>query len=249
MNVSVVVQHHPARASLLEGLGELGAHDVVTDPEPDARYGSCLRTYLECLRTTPASASHRLVVQDDAIPCRGFRALAEAALSERPDELVAFFVPGRTLLRDLFKHELRRGGRWAMLPPSLNWTPLVALAWPAHLAAEFVPHGEVCIAARAARGMGTFADDPYVGSWRKQLGHQVWATVPCLVEHPDVVQSLYRRDLKPKAGSNRSRVAALFVDEPDPTLYPAPQQGRAVRAARRAHNAEVAGSNPAPATG
>jgi hypothetical protein len=212
VKLSVCVQHHPARAHLLP-LDGLGDHEVVTDPDPDARYGSCLRTYLECLRSTPAGATHRLVVQDDAIPCRGFRQLAEAALVEHPDELVTFFVPGRTVLRKLMVDEHRRGRRWLQLPQSLNWTPTVALAWPVALAHDFVPAAEAMIAARARRGMGTHADDPYVGAWRKPLKLPVWATVPCLVQHPDLVQSLYRRTLKPRAGANRSRVAALFVDE------------------------------------
>ena len=245
MKLSVCVQHDRRRAHLLAALDRLGDRDIVTDPEPEQRYGSCLRTYLECLRRTPAGATHRLVVQDDAIPCQRFRALAEAAIAEHPDELVALFVPGRTLLRKLMVDEHRRGGRWVMLPKGLNWTPTVALAWPARLAREFVPHGEAVIAARAARGMGTFADDPYVGGWRKQLGIQVWATVPCLVEHPDVEQSLYRLDLKPKRGQNRSRVAALYDD--DPSRY-ADRSGVEQLAARAAHNREVAGSSPAPAT-
>lgn len=214
MKLSIAVQHHPRRAELLPHLAaELGDHQVVTDPDPTAVYGSALGTYLECLRATPADASHQLIVQDDAIPCRGFRERAEAALLERPDELVAFFVPGRTLLYRLMVAEYQRGGRWLQLPGSLNWTPTVALAWPADLARAFVPEGERMIAARAARGMGTHADDPYVGQWRKHLKLPVWATVPCLVQHPDVAQSLYRPDLRPRAGANRARVAALFVDD------------------------------------
>jgi hypothetical protein len=213
VNLSVAVQHHPRRAALLPRLEQLGEHEVVLDPEPDAVYGSALGTYLECLRTTPAWATHRLIVQDDAIPCRGFRARAEAAIAEHPHELVALFVPGRTLLRRLMVDEHRRGGRWVQLPQTLNWTPTVALAWPVDLARDFVPFGEQVIADRAARGMGTHADDPYVGQWRKRLKLPVWATVPCLVQHPDETQSLYRPTLRPRAGANRSRVAALFVDE------------------------------------
>lgn len=229
MKLSVAVQHHPRRAELLPQLEPLGDHEVVLDPNPDAVYGSALGTYLECLRTTPAWASHRLVVQDDAIPCPSFRARAEAALAERPDELVAFFVPGRTLLRNLMLDEHRRGNRWLQLPGSLNWTPLVALAWPAELAHDFVPFGEQVIAARAARGMGTHADDPYVGQWRKRRKLPVWATVPCLVEHPDETQSLYRPTLKPRAGANRSRVAALFVGMSEAP----PQRGLTGRPTRR----------------
>lgn len=214
MNLSVAVQHHPRRAALLPQLADrLGDHEVVLDPEPDRLYGSALGTYLECLRRTPSWATHRLIVQDDAIPCQGFRDRAEAAIAEHPDELVALFVPGRTLLRRLMLDEHRRGGRWVQLPQSLNWTPLVALAWPASQARAFVPAGEQVIADRAARGLTTHADDPYVGAWRKRLKLPVWATVPCLVQHPDETQSLYRPTLKPSAGANRSRVAALFVDD------------------------------------
>lgn len=223
LDVSVAVQHHPARAQLVaQLLAQIGAADVVHDPEPDRVYGSALGTYLQCLRTTPAGATHRLVVQDDAVACRGFRARAEAAIAEHPDTLVALFVPGRTLLRRLMLDEHKRGGRWVRLPDSLNWTPTVALAWPTHLAHAFVEEGERVIADRARRGLTTHADDPYVGQWRKRLGLPVWATVPCLVQHPDETQSLYRPKLRPRAGANRSRVAALYVDDDGPGLYPDP---------------------------
>lgn len=213
MNLSICVQHHPSRAQLLAPLvAQLGEYELVVDPEPDS-YRSALRTYLECLRRTPADATHRLVVQDDAIACSNFRARALERVAEHPMSLVAFFVPGRTLLRNLMGPAYKRGERWLQLPQSLNWTPLVALSWPAELAAEFVPFGEQVIATRAARGLATHADDPYVGAWRKKHKLPVMATVPCLVEHPDLAQSLYRPNLKPRAGANRSRVAALYVDD------------------------------------
>lgn len=185
----------------------------MVDPEPDdRRTRSAFRTYLECLRRTPADATHRLVLQDDCVPCRGFRDLAEVAVAERPDDLIAFFVPGRQVLRKLICDAHARGERWVTLP-NLNWTPTVALCWPVARAREFVPFGEEVIATRAKQGMTTQADDPYVGAWRKKHKIPVLATVPCLVEHPDVEQSLYRPDLKPRAGGNRSRVAALYVDD------------------------------------
>jgi hypothetical protein len=210
VKLSVCVQHHPSRAALLP-IPHLGRHELVVDPEPEG-VRSCFRTYLECLRRTPASATHRLIVQDDAIPCPGFRERARALLEERPDELVAFFVPGRTLLRRLLADSHKRGESWVRLPPSLNWTPTVALAWPAGLIPDFIDYGERVVAARARRGMATMADDPYVGEWKKKRGHPVSATVPCLVEHPDLAQSLYREGLRPRGGGNRARVAALYED-------------------------------------
>jgi len=210
VNLSVAVQHHPARAGLLPLLTQLGDHEVVAD-DP-ALPMSPFRCYLECLRRTPKGATHRLVVQDDAIPCVGFREFAEQAVRERPDDLIAFFVPGRTLLRrDMLAHH-RRGERWYTLP-NLNWTPTVALCWPAGMARAFVPFGEDVIATRALRGLTTQGDDPYVGAWRKKHDVPVVATVPSLVQHPDTVTSLFRPHRKPQAGRNRARVAALFVDD------------------------------------
>jgi hypothetical protein len=212
VTLSIAVQHHPSRAELLPLLEHLGEYELVVDPEPDAPYQSAMRTYLEALRRTPGHATHRLIVQDDAVACTGFPELAEAAVAEHPDDLVAFFVPGRTLLRNLLGGALARGERWCQLPQSLNWTPTVALCWPAGLIDEFVAFGEEVIATRARRGLSTQADDPYVGAWRKKRKLPVWATVPCLVQHPDVAQSLYHKGLKPRAGANRSRVAAMYVD-------------------------------------
>ena len=211
MNLSICVQHHPSRAQLLPQLMQkLNECELVVDPEPDSSDRSAMRTYLECLRRTPAEATHRLIVQDDAVVTTNFRALALERVAEHPTDLVAFFVPGRTLLRRGMERARARGEQWYQLPGSLNWTPTVALCWPAHLAAEFVPAGEQVVATRAAQGMPTLADDPYVGAWRKKRKLPVWATVPCLVEHPDEVPSLYQA-IKPRAGGNRARVAAMYA--------------------------------------
>lgn len=219
MNLSIAVQHHPRRSQLLGAFAEL-EHELVTDPEPNG-VPSAFRTYLECLRRTPAGATHRLILQDDAIPCPSFLELARERVTARPDDLIAFFVPGRSSLRDLLETAHRQGERWVPLP-KLNWCPTVALCWPAELIPEFLPYGEAIVENRARRGMATMADDPYVGEWfkarrrgqrhRREPESLVWATVPCLVQHPDTTPSLYRPDLKCK-GTNRSRMAALYVDD------------------------------------
>lgn len=210
--LSIAVQHHPSRSHLLPNLEPLGDFELVIDPEPDSPTRSALRTQLEALKRTPADASHRLVVQDDAVPCAGFRDLAMAAIEERPDDLIAFFVPGRTLLRRMMAKAHARGDRWWQMP-NTNWVPTVALAWPAELAADFAVFGEQIIETREHHGLTTQGDDPYVGQWRMKRKRAVWATVPCLVQHPDIEPSLFRPGLKPKAGANRARVAALYIGD------------------------------------
>lgn len=214
--LSVAVMHHPARSALLRLLEQLGGYELVVDPEPDTWPPSAFRTYLEALRRTPAQATHRLIVQDDAIPCRGFRELAEAAIAERPADLLAFFVPGRDPYRRAVLNAHTAGERWASSGLAVNWVPTVALSWPAKYIDDFVTFGEEVVAARAHRGLTTQADDPYVGAWKRKRKLVVWATVPCLVQHPDNVPSLYRPHLKVRNGSNRARVAALYVDDVRP---------------------------------
>jgi hypothetical protein len=209
LNLSVAVQHHPSRAELLPRLASLGEFEVVVDPEPDHPVRSPMRTYLEALRRTPPAATHRIIVQDDAVPGDRFLARLGALLAERPDHLLALFVPGRTLLRRYMGEAHERGERWFPFP-NYNWCPTVALCWPVELGADFLDFGEVVVATRAARGLATVGDDPYVGAWRRKRKLDVWCPVPCLVDHPDDHPSLFRA-LDGKAGGNRSRVAALFL--------------------------------------
>jgi hypothetical protein len=208
--LDIAVQHHPSRGHLLGGLVALGDHVVVTDPDPDGR-PSAIRTYVECLRELPAAVTHRLVFQDDALPCAGFRELAEQAIQERPDALVAFFVPGTAAHGRRLREARANGLRWEQLPTSMSWTPTVALAWPRRYAEGFVPFADQFIARRRARNMATVGDDPVVGSFRRAEGIQVWATVPCLVEHPDTVPSLVKK--RSYEGRYPARRAAVFIDQ------------------------------------
>ena len=170
-----------------------------------------MRTYLEALRRTPPTATHRVIVQDDAVPGDRFLARLWPLLAERPDALLALFVPGRTLLRRYFETAHAHGERWFLFP-SYNWCPTVALCWPVELARDFTAFGEEVVESRAKRGLATIGDDPYVGAWMKKRKLRVWCSVPCLVEHPDTTPSLFRgHDNVHKSGSNRARVAALFL--------------------------------------
>jgi hypothetical protein len=197
VNLSVCVQHHPARAHLIPQLVDrLGGNvEVVTDPDPDNPQASPLRCYLECLRRTPAAATHRVVVQDDAYPADDFQARLAALVGERPDDMLALFVPGASPHRGVMM-----GARLVT-----SWVPTVALVWPVARAAEFVAaEAEKVSTPRRPRT----GDDGPVGKWATAGRVAVWAPVPSIVEHPDVEPSLIGR--KAMAGRNRMRVAAFY---------------------------------------
>jgi hypothetical protein len=183
----------------------LSRYEVVDDPEPDGA-PSAIRTYLECLRRTP-DCTHRLVLQDDVVTSRHFEERVTSALGHHPG-LIAFFVPGMGLHGRWVREAHKRGEPWVQLPTSANWVPVVALCWPAALVPEFLAYADEHIAHRARLRKGTYWDDPVVGSFCRSRKLPVWATVPCLVEHPDTGESLVKR--RQYRGTNPARKAAVF---------------------------------------
>lgn len=83
------------------------------------------------------------------------------------------------------------------------FTPVVALSWPVEHIPEFL---RFCGLAKWTKQRG---DDTVVGQFVKKNRLKVLATVPCLVEHPDLEPSLIRgRDF---GGRQPNRKAALFT--------------------------------------
>jgi hypothetical protein len=154
---------------------------------------------------TPDHATHRIVLQDDCWPCTNFRERAEAAISDHPRSLIAFFVPGspgggrNRVLRASKMHE-------PYAPIGLGgWIPAVAVAWPVERALQFVSYVE------GSPRRHTRADDRAISVYARGHRVEVVATVPSLVQHPDVEPSLIGR--RASGGRNPARVAALFCDD------------------------------------
>lgn len=163
---------------------------------------SPFRCYLECIRQAPRDASHVLIVQDDAWPCDNFREKAEAFIAEYPDVLVPFFMPGQSTPGGAVRRALKAGEPVARLRS--GWVPTVALAWPQEAAQAYLRWAEDRYDVRKQRG-----DDAPTGAFRLSYRIDCMAPVPSYVEHPDVVDSLFRG--KPgKAGANKARVARAF---------------------------------------
>lgn len=208
MNLSVAIQTHPARAELTARLRDAvgGDVDVVVDPDPGAALPSPWRTYRQALEETPPDATHRLVLQDDATVCDGFRAAADAAAKAQPDRVIVFFVGGRptdhartvyaACDRDLPFAELRRH----------TWLPVVAACWPSAM----IPRLLDFVDAQGWRGR-LRADDEVVGRFLRHEKILPLATVPSLVQHGDVHPSLVGR--RALAGADPGRVAACWIGE------------------------------------
>lgn len=207
MKLQVVVQHHPARAALVGPLLRRCPRGTVLipDPDPDSAVRSPLRTYRACLEAVRQDATHLVVIQDDAMPVDRFSSRLRVAVEERPADVLVLFMPGAGAHRGAMLRAAHQGQRWTRVPRT--WLPLVAVAWPVELAADFL---------RWMNGNGYAdtnrhrADDGVAGRWAAKRRVTAWATVPSLVQHPDTSPSLIGR--RHASGRNQARVAAVFTD-------------------------------------
>jgi hypothetical protein len=206
LSVSVAIQTHPLRADLAETLlGCLGDAELVYDPEPGSTR-SPWRTYRHALETTPAGASHRLVLQDDVLVCDYFVEGVRAAARARPGRVLVFFVAGnpanhRRAVFDACEQD------WAWAELDLNtWIPAVATCWPVHLIEPMLEWFD------AQNYPPAFtADDEIIGRFLRHQGERPLASVPSLVEHPDTVPSLAGRRVAD--GRDPGRRAACWIGD------------------------------------
>lgn len=187
-------------------LAETLAGELVFDPQPDG-LRSPWRTYRRALELTPESATHRLIVQDDAVPCPWFSEAALAAIQARPDDLVVFFVGGRP---DAHAQAVWRACRedqpWARLRFD-QWCPAVAVAWPVRHIEPFLEF----VDSKNWRDNFT-ADDEIICRYLQEIREHAYATVPSLIEHPDVAPSI-RKSSHHRALTDLGRVAACFISD------------------------------------
>lgn len=198
MRLHICVQTHASRLdrafSLVEALAAEcdanGYDDVlqaIPDPEPDAALRSPWRTARLCWSAaTGAGCTHKLVLQDDVILCDGFLGKVHAALLDKRESLVTFYVgryPGgaaRSIVAALLA-----GHPWADIGLD-SWTPCLALAMPIEWGWDLAG-----VSDRISFPPAFVADDALVSHWRQERNHSsCWATVPSLVDHDNTVASL-----------------------------------------------------------
>jgi hypothetical protein len=175
----------------------------VTDPEPNEERNPW-RTARECWKHTPDDCTHRLVLQDDIIPCRRFLDHARRALAARPSRITSFYLGmNATLTYRSMLVAAQDCSAW-VLGSTDSWVPCLALAIPRDLTASLAEFDD---------GTRPVADDDVVGRWCRWHGLPWYATIPSLVDHDDDAPSLMRSDW-----ANGRRVAACWIGDADPGL-------------------------------
>lgn len=195
ISLSIAVQHHPSRpglpgrlASLLGEMGNPSHYEVVTDPEPDAA-PSPWRTAQLAWERTPLWCTHRLVLQDDAIPCSEWRARVLAAIEQHPDEPLCMFVGQNAYPLGIQNYlaALAAGDEFYALPRTA-FVPCVALVLQREQALDLsrfhLPHHD----------RPSVADDEVIVEWCHARGLSAIATVPSLFDHDDSQVSLMGTD-------------------------------------------------------
>lgn len=202
------VQHHPARAhlipSLLPRLKGLPVEVIEHSSDPPSPWAG----YLRCLADLPA-CSHLLILQDDAVPVRNFTDQVRQIAIANPDVPVCLFLA--RLPRDasiLAARALKAGQRYIQLPWR-GFMPVVAVLWPLAKALEFRTWAEEHPSLPGQREPRS--DDAMAGMWKISTKQTVRATVPSIVQHPDMEPSLIGR--RRAWGQDTGRVAFALADD------------------------------------
>lgn len=202
------IQAHPSReglhARLAERLGplpvEISLHSS-SPPNPWAGYEAALRGFL-----SNTSASHCVLLQDDALPCGGFAEAVRERVEERPLSVISLWVGGlRCKTTTSYMQAMMKAERWSPIYFS-DIHHVVGLVWPRELAASFLEWTQT--SRLPGENRPNQSDDAIVGAWARRTRQVVWATIPSLVEHDDETPSTIGR---PWGRGDRGRKAVSFA--------------------------------------
>jgi hypothetical protein len=171
-SVSVTVMAHPVRSGMV--------HDLLTrlDRRPEVvwdRRNNEWDTTRRAWETADPTATHHLVLQDDALVCRDLIAGAERALAHVPSETVVSLYMGtrRPQRRAVAEAaaQARLGASWVAMR-DLNWG--VAICLPTSAIPAAIEAGDRSEAQDA---------DRRIGDHFRRIGWPTWCTWPSLVDH------------------------------------------------------------------
>jgi hypothetical protein len=200
------VQSHPnrrdVRQRLLDGLAGIPTEVIEDEVHPWSGYR-------KCLDAPPPGATHLLIVQDDALPCKGIADALPRIAAAQPNSPVCLYVGMLPPQKGILLHAAKAGQRYATLSSASAFLPVVAVLWPVKLAQSLLEWTADRGVLRRRNGVSEpqQSDDAMAGTWwRKHRRVLVVATIPSLFEHPDDVKSI----VKPHAKIESLGRTALF---------------------------------------
>ncbi|MFI6394272.1 hypothetical protein ACIBHY_04975 [Nonomuraea sp. NPDC050547] len=203
--LSAAVMTHPKRLDAAIAIARAVPRpefQLVQDPQPHGPSGS-LRTAVKAWSAADPSATHHLVVQDDALLCEDFERRLHRALRAWDHGALALNTTWNSWNGSLVTLGAVTG---AAIMPALDegWTPSVGLVMPVTVAREFAGYCETQIHDL------DLPDDAALCRFFTVAGVPTALSVPNLVEHAGR-QSLVGN------GSQGSRRSACFLSDPPST--------------------------------
>lgn len=186
---------HPARAERAKKLAAELEIPIVWDQRNDV-----IDTCLRALMAYDATATHHLVLQDDAIVCRnllaGLTRACEVAGEKRPVvPYLGSYGSGVDAVGRMGQRAALNGSPWVEASGP-RWG--VAVAHPVALLPELTGRYP---------GLSGNTDDARISTIYRQMRTLCWFTVPSLVDHDDALPSL----TKPGWTGHHRRVAVRFI--------------------------------------
>lgn len=178
MSLSAVVMAHPSRRRFVDEL--LARLDRSVEVVWD-RHGDRWETGSRAMLAHDPAATHHLVIQDDAVPCRNLIAGAERAVAVAGDRPVSFYTgrvrPKQRIVTPLVKVARRRGSSW--FEHDGPWWG-VAIAVPVAHIREMT---EWC------NGYPVANYDMRIWHYYQRQKIKCWYSVPSLVDHRPVSEN------------------------------------------------------------
>ena len=172
--LSIAITSVPERAALVQStLERLGRRvPVLLDVEHRGSRWNSRRAW----GAVDGHSTHHLVMEDDALVCRDFIAVAEAALTANPDALVSFFTPKIELLKAKARDE-----SWVKIS-TVQWTQAVTL--PTSRVGQFLQWEKRYLQDEYPHKEGS------LGMFVKTVELEIFCTAPNLVDHADVPSAM-----------------------------------------------------------
>lgn len=208
MKALTIVTAHTSRLAAAE---QLCANHDATMFLDDGTLGEPGNTRAALRWAETQDASHIIILQDDALPVEGFSDLARAAIAERPEHIISYYLgtgrPAQIKATRLIRQAQAKGSRWINLG-RLYW----GVAWS--LPTAYLPDLNTWLAHHDG------PTDTAVGHWSRFSHAPCTHAWPCLVDHADGTSLIHDRTERRKAWSLAQPPHATDTEPPSAEASP-----------------------------